>query len=318
MSEIRHIFILAAALILLGCGGRKQTNSAGGDPTSSVDFIGLFPPGNLPLVFGDTVFLKTPAGKPVTHEVFTRFVPDSVLKKVFGRGKPVIHPLGRVEVRGRETYLFARLTAGEKKSIYVLCFDPEERYVAALPLLWPARNSGNTQTLQMDRKYLITRTVTRRNSDGSSSDGRDVYMLNADARNFMLIMTDALEDRPTELVNPIDTLARKNRLAGDYTAGKMNLVSIRDGSRPDRLRFFIHIDKHNGDCLGELRGEAHIRSANFAEYRQDGDPCIMEFRFSSQSVSLKETGCGTHRSLRCLFDGRFTRKKDARPTGRRR
>ena len=48
----------------------------------------------------------------------------------------------------------------------------------------------------------------------------------------MLVMTDALNDKVTELINPIDTLLRKHKLSADYTNGKMNMVSIRDGGDP--------------------------------------------------------------------------------------
>ena len=70
------------------------------------------------------------------------------------------------------------------------------------------------------------------------SEGKDVYVLNSDAKNFMLIMTDALDDKVTELINPIDTFSRKQKFTADYGSGKMNLVSIRDGRKSDRLKFF--------------------------------------------------------------------------------
>ncbi len=47
----------------------------------------------------------------------------------------------------------------------------------------------------------------------------------------MLIMTDALDDKVTELTNPIDTFSRKQKYTADYGRGKMNLVSIRDGRK---------------------------------------------------------------------------------------
>jgi hypothetical protein len=122
-----------------------------------------------------------------------------------------------------------------------------------------------------------------------------------------------LEDKPAEIINPIDTLSRKNKLSADYTAGKMNLVSIRDGRRNDRLSFFIHFEKNDGECTGELKGDALLINANTAEYRQNGDPCALRFNFTSSSVSLKEVeACGSHRGLRCLFDGSFVRKKEVK------
>ena len=54
----------------------------------------------------------------------------------------------------------------------------------------------------------------------------------------MLIVTDALDDKVTELTNPIDTFSRKQKFTGDYGSGKLNLVSIRDGRKNDRLSFY--------------------------------------------------------------------------------
>ena len=179
--------------------------------------------------------------------------------------------------------------------------------------LRPDANAATRQSVTLDSKYSITRTRLRKNADGSMSEGKDVYVLNAEAKNFKLIMTDALEDKPAELINPIDTLPRKNKFSADYGSGKMNLVSVRDGRKNDRITFFVHFEKNNGDCTGELKGEARIRSSNTAEYRENGDPCNLKFIFSAGSVTLKEEGCGSRRGLQCLFDGSFPRKKNIKP-----
>jgi hypothetical protein len=145
-----------------------------------------------------------------------------------------------------------------------------------------------------------------------------VYAYVNEGKTFNLIMTDALEDKPTELINPIDTLTKKYKYAGDYTTGKMNLVSIRDGRRPDRISFFIHFEK-NKDCTGELKGEAMIRSATTAEYNRDGDPCKLKFVFSTGSATLKEEeGCGSYRPLNCSFDLRFPKKKEVKTKTKKR
>ena len=303
-------------LVLAACKHKKKTVSLSGeDPIESSDFIEFFQPLKLAAGFTDSIFLrKEKDSLQISYKIFTQFVPDSLFHKVFGKSvKPKIFALGRVQVPKAEQYLFAKIIAGDKKAVYVLAFDNKDQYMAGLPLLWPVKNSSMTQTVVMDRKFVITRNVMKKNADGSSSEGRDVYVLNEGGKNFMLIMTDALDDRPTELINPIDTLPKKNKITGDYTTGKMNLVSIRDGSKTDRVRFFIHIEKNNGECTGELRGEARLKSPNFAEYRQDGDPCTLEFRFTANAVSLKEAGCGSYRSLRCLFDGNFPKKREPKP-----
>jgi len=63
-----------------------------------------------------------------------------------------------------------------------------------------------------------------------------------------------------------------------------------------------------------LKGEAMLKTPNTAEYREDGDPCVLKFIFSSASVTLKEEeGCGSRRGLNCSFDGSFARKKYVKP-----
>lgn len=99
----------------------------------------------------------------------------------------------------------------------------------------------------------------------------------------MLIMTDALEDKVTELINPIDSFARKQKFTADYGSGKMNLVSIRDGRKKGMITFFIHFEKDNGNCTGELKGEAKMISNTMAEYKEAGQPCSIQFNFTSST-----------------------------------
>lgn len=226
--------------------------------------------------------------------------------------------MGKVEVPNQEAYLFAKAISGNKKIVYLVCFDKKENYVAGMPILIPDQNNSTQQISGIDRRLSIFKTVQRKNADSSVSEGKEVYILNNEARSFMLILTDQLEDKPTELINPLDTLPRKNKLSADYTAGKMNLISIRDGRRPDRINFFIHFEKNNGECTGELKGEARLRSSSIAEYRPGADPCVLQFTFTSSSVTLKEIeGCGSHRGPKCFFEGTFARKKVAVKKGRK-
>lgn len=288
---------------------------SGEEPVRVSDFIEFFQPVKLSYQLADSILPKKEKDSLlISYKIFTQFVPDSVINKVFGKGaKPKIYALGKAEEPKAETYLFVKAVTNDKKAVLILAFDKKQQFIAAMTALRPDANAATMQSVTLDRKYTITKTVLRKNANGSLNEGKDVYVLNAAAKNFMLIMTDALEDKPTELINPIDTLPRKNKFSADYGSGKMNLVSIRDGRKNDRISFFIHFEKNNGDCTGELKGEAIFRSPNTAEYREAGDPCILKFIFSSGSVSLKEEGCGSRRGLQCLFDGSFPRKKDTRP-----
>lgn len=116
------------------------------------------------------------------------------------------------------------------------------------------------------------------------------------------------------MINPIDTFPRKHKFSGDYGKDKKNIVSIRDGRYPNQLMVFVHLDKDDGACTGELKGTLLLTSSTAGIYREGGDPCMMSFRFSGNSVVIKEDqGCGAHRGLDCSFDGTYARKKEAKP-----
>lgn len=314
---LKFLFLICLVIGLGSCKGKKKISLSGEDPVEVSDFIEFFQPLNLPVQFSDSSLVKKEKDSLlISYKIFTQFVPDSVLRKVFAKGvKPKIYALGKAVVPKAEQYLFVKTVNADKRAYFLLAFDEKEQFIAGMPLLRPDKQSSTSQSAILDRKYTITQTMARKNRDGTVSEGKDVYVLNVAARNFMLIMTEALEDKITELINPIDTLPRKHKWSADYANGKMNLVSVRDGRKNDRISFFIHFEKDNGACTGELKGEALIKSSNTAEYKEEGDPCRLKFIFSSNAVTLKEEeGCGSRRGLKCSFDGSFARKKYVKPS----
>jgi hypothetical protein len=308
----RSVLVAFSVLCFLGCKSKKASLS-GDEPVEISDFISFFPDRDLPFSFADTTLLKKDNDSLlISPAVFTQFVPDSILTGVFGKAKPRIYPMGKNAAD--DTYLFAKAVSGNKRVALVLGFDKKNNFVAALPLLVVDNTSATQQSGSMDKRYSLTKLVHRKNGDGSLSEGKDVYVLNNEAKNFTLIMTEALDDKPTELINPIDTFSRKHKYTADYGTGKMNIFSFRDSKREDRLNFFIHFEKSSGECVGELKGEARMTSATTAEYRTGGDPCVLQFKFTNNAVVVKELeGCGSRRGLRCSFDGTYPRKKEAKP-----
>lgn len=316
MPVFRKLLILLTAVVLMvGCKSKKKPSLSGEEPVEVSDFIEFFQSVKLPYQVSDTAFQKKEKDSLlISYKIFTQFVPDSVLSKVYGKIKPKIYALGKAEVPKAGTYLFVKTVTNDKKAILILSFDEKQLFSTSLAALRPDNNKATLQSVVMDKKYAITKIVTIKNPDGSISEGKDVYALDPGGKSFGLVMTDALNDKVTELINPIDTLPRKAKLSADYANGKMNLVSVRDGRRNDRITFFIHFEKNNGECTGELKGEAMLKTPNTAEYREDGDPCVLKFIFSSASVTLKEEeGCGSRRGLNCSFDGSFARKKYVKP-----
>ena len=313
MNRLLQYLLLICFLGSLGACKSKKPSLSGDDPVEVGDFIDFFPVRKLPVTVADSSFsYKENDSLKIAYKVFTQFVPDSVLNSIFGKTNPTIYPMARA--KGDEIYLFVKAITPAKKAAFVVTFDRKNNYLAAMPVLVLDANIKTHQSSTLDNKFTLTKNVTLKNTDGVVSNGSDVYALNKDAGNFMLIMTDPLDDKVTEVLNPLDTLSRKQKYASDYGSGKMTLFSFRDGRRADRLSFFIHFEKNNGECTGELKGEAVMRSATQAVYREPGDPCAIQFNFTSSAVVVKEIeGCGSRRGLRCSFDGVYPRKKESKP-----
>lgn len=311
------LFLVALALVIACRHEKKKPSLAGDEPVAITDFIDFFPTLKLGFQAGDTVLDKRENDSLlIGNKVFTQFVPDSVIEKNLGRGaKPKLYPIGKIVVPKAEKYFLVKAVTAKKKMLLLVSFNKEDSFITALPVLQPDIATNTSQSLTIDKKLAIIKTTTRRNKDGTLSDGKDVYALDAKDKKFILVMTDPLDDKIAELINPIDTLARKTKYAADYGTGKMNLVSIRDGRKPDRISFFIHFEKNSGTCTGELKGEAFFKKPNMAEYRENGESCVLQFNFSSSAVTLKEIeGCGSRRGMNCSFDDVYAKKKIPKTT----
>jgi len=311
----RCVFLIVILALLAGCK-KKKASMTGDEPVEVSDFIEVFEPLNLPFKVADTLVNKKDKDSTIiSYKIFTQFIPDSIFSKAFGKNvKPKIYPIGKAGLDKSETYLLAKAVQGNKKIVYLICFDKDNKFIAAMPLAVPDQNAATQQTGTIDKNFTITKIVQRKNADGSINEGRDAYVLNGDTKSFMLIMTDALDEKPAELINPIDTLPKKNKLSGDYIKSKTNYISIRDAKRADRILIFVHMEQNNGECVGELKGEATLKNPTTAVYNENGDPCFVQFNFTTSAVTMKEVeGCGSHRGLRCLFDGTYTRKKEVKP-----
>lgn len=310
---LRNYFLFVIWLLLLAGCKQNKPSLAGEEPVSINDFIDFFEPLHLPIQF-DEAGLKKKGNDSllISYKVFTQFIPDTLLSKIYGKGaKPRIFAMGKAIDENKDAYLFLKTVSGEKRAAFVLCFDKKDKFIAGMPVIYMDQLAHTTQMAAMDKNFSIIKSVQRKNTNGSMSEGKDVYILNAETKDFMLILTDPLDEKPAEIINPIDTLPRKNKLSADYIVNKKNLVSIRDGRKPDRLLFFIHFEKSNGTCNGELKGEAILKSSRIAEYHANGNLCALQFTFTASSVSIQETeACGSYRGLRCLFEGAYPRKKE--------
>lgn len=310
-----RLVLFACSLVLItSCGGGGSEEEEG-----KYSFEGLtagFKEVNLPYQLTDTGLLKNKDTLSLRAVEFTSLISDSLKKKYFGKSKVRYTPIVKLQVPDAETYLVVKASGGPKKAAILMVYDKDGNHTSTFPFLTPDNNPSTTQTSMIEKSFVITKMVSKKEGQ-DTKDGKDVYAYDAASKKFNLIMTDPLEET-TVLINPIDTLPRSNKYAGDYYSGKNGLVSIRDHRNNKQLMAFVHFSKNDGECQGELKGELFFTSSTTAVYRIAGDPCIIQFSFKGSSVTLlEETGCGNKRGVDCLFDGTFTKKKAPAPKKRK-
>lgn len=302
--------LIVLLLLLIAACNQKKKRPADDEGITTADFIEFFEVVKPPFTVADSSFERRPDDTAsISYKTFTSIVPDTLLLKQFGKTTKIkFYPLGRITVKKLETYLLLKAIGTSRRAAYVLVFDKNKKFVTGLPLLAQDNNSTTEQSAVMDNKFSITTNTQHTEPGGRILYKKAAYAYISSAAAFALILTESNEAEPKrEILNPIDTLPRKNKLSGDYRQNKLNIVSVRDSKKPNQLLFFVHFEKDDG-CKGELKGEAKLISPGKALYKQAGDQCELTLAFSGNTVSIKEDGCGSHRDIKCFFEGSFVRK----------
>jgi hypothetical protein len=277
-------------------------------------FTELFPAATASFELTDSALLSIEDTITIRSTFFPPLIPDSLKSDLFGKDAKIKYgPLARVQSPKGENYFVIRAFAKNKTVALLLVFGDGGSHAAAFPFLVPDKDENTSQSSSVDKSLTISKNITKRNKGETSDEGKNVYVYNQELNSFVLIMTDVLDDKSAEVINPIDTLPATRKFAGDYKKGKRNIVSIRNGRTPAQATAFVHLETEDGNCTGELKGEILFTSSKTAIYRQGGDPCVLQFTFTSNSVTLKEEeGCGNHRGLECTLEGTLNKKKAAK------
>lgn len=318
LSLVVLSFLLAGPLVFFSsCKSKKVSLAVNDEKVNISDFLEFFQPLKLPYGVTDTILRrKEPETTVINYSLFSRLIPDSILTHLFGKtAHPHLYAIGKIKVPDAESYLFVKAAVKDRQALYILCFDKKDHFKAARPILYSDNEAdvrkGVTGRADLDNKYTLTLLHQRRTPAGQIVYHKDAYVFNEDT-GLLLILTESNEtkNKIPPVYDPIDTLPRKHKFSGDYAQDKRNLIAIRDGRDPSRFLFFIHFEKDEGTCNGELKGEAKFVSSGVARYRSYSDPCALEFSFGSEGVTIKETGgCGVHRDIKCFFEGYYERRK---------
>lgn len=302
-------------LLFIGWGCKdKKVDLSGEVPVKVSDFIAAFPKITPAYVVADTNLLKAADTVTIGYKALIQFVPDSTVKLLTGHAKKtVIHPVGIIE-KEKENYLLVNLSVPRKNTyLAVFVLDKKNKYLAYKSLLSEKNEDGYLHSVSVNREPTFLISKEKMGKDNSLKFSRTGWVYTSTGE-FMVVVNDSNEDpSQSDVINPIDTLPRKNKFSGDYVQDKKNYISIRDTKKPNVYQFFIHFEKNEGSCTGELKGEMTLQSATTAIFKENGDPCIIDFRFEGNEITLKEQGsCGNHRGIKCFFDDTFIKKREPR------
>jgi len=282
------------------------------------DFIEFFPQESTPFRVADTNLSKKISDSLlIPIAVFSKFIPDSSLEKDFGKNAKVkLYPLGRVKEKGKEkeTYIFIKGESGNKRVGYLAVFNKDQEFVDLEHFVRSGFDRSTSSYGLLDSKFQITTYREEKRPGNELKFKKNVYIFNTAANALTLIVTEPNEEMIENVINPIDTLPKKNKFSGDYVKDKYNFVSVRDGRNPNEYRFFIHFEKNRRECVGELKGRARLVSKTMVRFEEPGNPCSLEFVFGATTVSMKEVGgCGTYRDIKCFFEGTYPKKREPKP-----
>jgi hypothetical protein len=312
------VALLVLMLLLQSCGEEKVSLS-GDAPVKLNDFITGFPEMKLPLVVSDTNASKLSDTTLISYKIFTQFVADTVLSKNFGKEKKLtIHPVGRYADKEKETYLVANVSTKNKVVTYLLVFDGKQQFSAAMPLYNSSDNKKFNYTSSLDKKLTININKEYYTKDNQLLYYRTSYAYN-NAGVFTIVLTETNDQTGIAdvVINPIDTLPKKNKFSGDYVKDKKNIISLRDGRNANTYTFFIHFEKGQ-DCIGELKGELSMVSPSKGQFKENDSPCVIDFNFSNNHIDMKEQGaCGSYRGIKCFFNDSYPKQKVAKQKQKR-
>ena len=312
-------YVLAVIILLsvMGCKSKKKT-SVDQQP-ETYEFLESYKKLTLPFNVTDSNITAAADTNTISYPDFTQVVPDSIFNNPFGKNRKLtIHPVGRIQQKGKETYYVTLVNDKSISAIYLFVIN-KNKFVVSMPLV-TNKNDSATNSASIDKKLsiVLNKEWTIKNEPFYK---RTIFAYN-NVGVFTTVLTETNEDRTAGkvILNPLDTFPKRNKYSGDYVKGNKNVLFVRDGKTPAQYLFYVHFQTEDQDepCSGELKGTLKMVSEKAGVYTGNGDPCVLNLTFTGNEVKVKETGsCGNYRGIKCFFNDTYIKKRAAKTVGKR-
>ncbi len=299
-------------VVFIACKNKKNKAITDEDLTAA-DFISLASPLPFPILINDAMLNKKEKDSSLINQAaFQTYIPDTVFKKLYPNTKQLkLYLIGKATDEEKRNYIVVKSILDKTRKVQLFYFDKESAFLSAIDISNYMPKGLGPKYCRIDNKFNISFIQELKTPTGELWTNESIYYMDATGQ-FIMAMTNSTEDLSDVIMgNPIDTFARKNKYSADYTSDKKNLVSIRDGVSAKAFQFFIHFSKQNGQCAGEVKGEAEWIAQNKGIFRDADSDCVIEFNFNNSSVNIKEqNGCGSYRGITCFFEGSYPKKRE--------
>jgi len=304
-------FILFYCFII-ACS-EKKPDLTGNTPLTINDFNKVFKAASLPTSISDSNLHKFTDTLIIGRKALAQFVPDSIVENIVGikDKKAFLHPIIRIE-KEEEYYLLLNVSHPKKQEIAVVVFSKKNKFLDYKVITefneenHSSKMYGKNLNINREPSFLVEENKLAEDNSLTYEKKGWAYT----DSSFRLIYFDSNKKPETKKVlNPLDTMSMNNTYSGDYARDAKNFISIRDYAVQNKYQFFLHFEKQNGSCTGELKGMLNF-TKNQATYSEKGDPCIIHFTIQGNVINIKEDGnCGNHRNMTCYFNDSYDKKR---------
>ncbi len=309
---MRQLSCLLILLALIGCTENK-TDLSGDTPLKINDFNKAFKSIELPLRLNDTNLATITDTIKIGKNALKQFVPDSVLDAIVSNKSKnaILFPIGKIE-KESEYYLLINKREAKSQEVAVITFSKKNVFLGFKVLtqfdLTHTGSQFDGKTLLINKEPTFLVEENKLDQEQGLPNEKKGWAYTEDG--FRLIYFDTnIKPEQKAILNPIDTLPTDNTYSGDYARDKKNFISLRDFGNPNKYQFFMHFEKKEGTCVGELKGLLNFNK-NQATYSEKGDPCTIQFTITGNIIKIKEDGnCGNHRNMTCYFNDSYDKKR---------